>query len=157
MTDQERLELFRKHVESVWSTPTVADTVRFINQELGEADSVAMKLGFQDKEYKRSNELEELELKYALRLELGQTCRITSGILIAKSVLGYAWYEYLYERYTVCHLRERPKFVRPDGSIVGQAKKGVSVFYMGPNEGEFARAFSAYGRIIYPERGKHGN
>ena len=73
MTDQERLELFRKHVESVWSTPTVADTVRFINQELGEADSVAMKLGFQDKEYKRSNELEELELKYALRLELGQT------------------------------------------------------------------------------------
>ena len=75
---------------------------------------------------------------------------IDSGILIVKSVLGYKWYEKLYTTYPVCHLRERPEFVRPDGSIVGRAKKGVSVFYMGKRVDRFQRIFMQYGRIILP-------
>lgn len=79
--------------------------------------------------------------------------RVQQAILVVKSVLGYNWYEHLYRRFWVCHLAERPKFVRPDGSIVGQAKKGVSVFYVGHDResiDHFQQIFSRYGRIIEP-------
>jgi hypothetical protein len=67
-------------------------------------------------------------------------------------VLGYSWYEELYRRFWVCHLRERPEFVRPDGSTVGRAKKGVSVFYLSDffDQYEFRQTFKPYGRVICP-------
>jgi len=77
---------------------------------------------------------------------------IFRAILIVKSVLGYNWYEELYERFPVCHLRERPRFVRSDGTVGGRAKKGVSVFCFGNSSDEviFANRFQEYGRIILP-------
>jgi len=87
--------------------------------------------------------------KLAHDYELGH---VSHAILIVKSVLGYKWYENLYLKYWVCHLRERPSFVRPDGSTVGPCKKGVSVFYMGDSKGiaQFKRKFGHYGRLIEP-------
>jgi len=52
--------------------PTAGDCIRFVNQELGEADSLAMKLGFQGKEYLRNNEVDVDELDDKLELEIGQ-------------------------------------------------------------------------------------
>lgn len=43
-------------MEEAWPTPTSADTIRYVYQELGEADSVAMKCGHQDKEYSRASD-----------------------------------------------------------------------------------------------------
>jgi len=51
----EQVAQFRGHMETVWPTPTLADTIRYVYQELGEADSAAMKCGYQDKEYSRSH------------------------------------------------------------------------------------------------------
>ena len=78
---------------------------------------------------------------------------VYQAILVVKSVLGYNWYEDLYQRFWVCHLRERPEFVRPDGTTVGKAKKGVSVFYIGTDgaaEDIFSLAFMHYGRVHAP-------
>jgi len=71
MNDQERVERFRTIVGRVWPMPTAGDCVRFAYQELGEADSVAMKMGFQGKEYVRNNEI-DTEEESKLELEIGQ-------------------------------------------------------------------------------------
>ena len=77
---------------------------------------------------------------------------VSRAILVVKSVLGYKWYEELYQRFWVCHLRERPAFVRPDGTMVGMAKKGVSVFYLGDVEHriKFVYHFGSHGKIVSP-------
>jgi len=77
---------------------------------------------------------------------------VSRAILVVKSVLGYKWYEELYQRFWVCHLRERPAFVRPDGTTVGMAKKGVSVFYLGDVEHriKFVYHFGNHGKIVSP-------
>ena len=77
---------------------------------------------------------------------------VTRAILVVKSVLGYKWYEELYQRFWVCHLRERPEFVRPDGTVVGRAKKGVSIFYFGDVDHriKFIYHFGSYGKIVSP-------
>lgn len=80
---------------------------------------------------------------------------VTRAIFVVKSALGYKWYEELYRRFWVCHLRERPEFVRPDGTVVGRAKKGVSIFYLGDENGlrVFRSLFRPYGKIVHPESG----
>ena len=82
------------------------------------------------------------------------TGRVDRAILIVKSALGYNWYEDLYRNFCVCHLKERPNFIRPDGPVVGQCKKGVSVFYIGDWRGQlrFTDTFPQYGRIIMPPK-----
>jgi len=70
-TPNEQVQQFRLHMESVWPTPTLADTIRYVYQELGEADSLAMKLGHQDKEYSRSITYEELTARQMLEIECG--------------------------------------------------------------------------------------
>jgi len=74
------------------------------------------------------------------------------AIFVVKSVLGYKWYEEFYHRFWVCHLLERPAFVRPDGTVIGRAKKGVSVFYLGDIEHRirFIHNFGIYGKIVSP-------
>jgi len=86
---------------------------------------------------------EQLLLYYANRM-------VEAATLIVKSNLGYAWYEQLYRLIWVCHLRERPHFLK-DGLDVGQAKKGVSVFYMGPDPIHFYDLFIQHGRVVPPE------
>lgn len=74
MKDQEKLISFRKIAERVWPTPSAADSIRFTYQELGEADSIAMKLGHRDKEYLRNSPLKvgEIAARADLTRELGQ-------------------------------------------------------------------------------------
>jgi len=77
---------------------------------------------------------------------------MTGGILVVKSVLGYKWYEELYEQLWCCHLTERPAFYTPDGAERGAAKKGVTVFYAGVSECCFAEVFAPYGKIVPPTK-----
>lgn len=82
-----------------------------------------------------------------------ETQGITEGLLLVKSVLGYKWYEQLYQDYWVCHLRERPEFIVPrDCQLVtiGKAKKGCSMFYFGKNVKRFYTVFKEYGKIVPP-------
>jgi len=72
VNDQERLERFRSIVGRVWKMPTAGDCIRFVYQELGEADSLAMRLGFQGKEYLRNNEADTDGLDEELEMEMGQ-------------------------------------------------------------------------------------
>jgi len=78
---------------------------------------------------------------------------VDAACLLVKSVLGYKWYEHLYANYWCCHLRERPAFVRPDGTTVGQAKKGVTVFLFAGNSERiklFFDTFVGQGKVVAP-------
>jgi len=79
---------------------------------------------------------------------------VTAACLVVKSVLGYNWYERLYANYWCAHLRKRPQFVRPDGTTVGRAKKGVSVFLFSGGDTEMIRRFFAtfivHGKVVAP-------
>lgn len=70
MNDQNYLIIFRTYMERYWPTPSATDALRFVYQELGEADSVAMRLGYQDAEYVRNNDVDDLVEQHVL--ELGQ-------------------------------------------------------------------------------------
>jgi len=72
------------------------------------------------------------------------------GILLINSTHGYKWYEELWTRYTVCLARERIRFVKPDGTIGGQAKRGQTFVYFGVDDQKFAHVFGKLGRIIRP-------
>lgn len=74
---------------------------------------------------------------------------VSQAVLLVNSAPGYVWWEELYRAYPVCLLRERVRFVRPDGTIGGQAKKGTTIAYFGPSPTEFNRLFSLYGRILH--------
>lgn len=70
MNYQQLVSSFREQVEHVWPTPSVVDSVRYTNQELGELDSALMKVGFSDNEnYVRSNDGNGMS---DVLLELGQ-------------------------------------------------------------------------------------
>jgi hypothetical protein len=84
-----------------------------------------------------------------------ETGRVASAVLLVKSVLGYKWYERLYEHYWVCHLTERPAFARPDGTDCGPCKKGVSVFYFGEDWQRFMDVFAECGKKL--QIGEVGN
>lgn len=87
-----------------------------------------------------------------LKLEYSEG-RVKNAILIVKSVLGYVWYENLYRKHWVCHLRKRPHFLYPLGPYDrGAAKKGVSVFLLGSKWYEFFEQFSEHGRVIPPQK-----
>lgn len=77
---------------------------------------------------------------------------VTAAILVVKSNLGYKWYEDLYKCYWVCHLSELPMFWKPGGGTLGKAKKGVSVFYFGPDAKTFVRRLKPCGKIVPPDR-----
>ncbi len=72
------------------------------------------------------------------------------GILLINSTHGYKWYEEIWGRYTCCLARERIRFIRPDGTTGGQAKRGQTFVYFGEREKKFADTFSRIGRILRP-------
>lgn len=76
---------------------------------------------------------------------------IPQAVLLVNSAPGYIWWEELYRAYPVCLLRERVRFVREDGTLGGQAKKGTTIAYFGPLWRDFDRLWSPYGRILLPE------
>lgn len=75
---------------------------------------------------------------------------MTAGLLLVNSAPGYAWWERLWREVPVCLLRERLRFVRPDGTPGGQAKKGQTVAYRGVNYRAFMDAFGNLGRVVLP-------
>lgn len=70
--DQDRVRNFRDHVKAIWPTPVPSDSVRFVYQELGELDSVLMRLGLAQGAYLRNTD-NPADLQAAMMLELGQT------------------------------------------------------------------------------------
>lgn len=77
--------------------------------------------------------------------------RIGKAILLVNSTHAYAWFERLWTAYPVCCVRERIRFIKPDGSQGGQAKRGQTFVYFGPNVERFREVFSTIGRVILPE------
>jgi len=120
MDDQQRLEHFRSIVGRVWKMPTAGDCIRFVNQELGEADSLAMKLGFQGKEYLRNNEVDTNDLNDKLELEMGQAYMMllsyayTVGICSMERALWRAMF-YQYDKIK-CHLDKEKRLTREETS-----------------------------------------
>lgn len=72
------------------------------------------------------------------------------GILLINSTHGYRWYEELWSLYTCCLARERIRFIKPDGTVGGQAKRGQTFVYFGTDDRKFAQVFKRIGRIIRP-------
>lgn len=76
--------------------------------------------------------------------------RVSSGILLVNSTHGYRWYEELWTAWPCCCVRERIRFLRPDGTQGGQAKRGQSFLYLGPDVGRFRAVFAGVGRVLLP-------
>lgn len=72
-------------------------------------------------------------------------------IVLASNAAGYVWWESLADKWTVCHVRERIRFIDAQGNQGGQAKKGSAFCYLGKNWEKFAEVFKKIGRITYPE------
>lgn len=71
MQDQEVVAAFRKSMEQHgWKEPSASDCMRFIYQELGETDSILMRMGHADDAYKRTNDIPNL--KQSLMIEFGE-------------------------------------------------------------------------------------
>jgi hypothetical protein len=78
------------------------------------------------------------------------TGAIKQAVILVNSAHGYNWYEALWVAFPVCCLRERLRFVNEQGIAGGQAKKGQTLVYMGPNVEAFKAAFGPHGRILLP-------
>jgi ParB family chromosome partitioning protein len=76
--------------------------------------------------------------------------RFDRGILLVNSAPGYRWYERLWRERTVCCLEERLRFVRSDGEVVGQAKKGQTLAYFGSDDTSFMDVLAPHGRVFRP-------
>jgi len=72
------------------------------------------------------------------------------GILLINSTHGYNWYENIWTRYPCCLARERIRFIKPDGTVGGQAKRGQTFVYFGTNATRFIEVFSELGRVLLP-------
>lgn len=75
---------------------------------------------------------------------------VVSAVLLVNSAPGYVWWERLTDACPIVMLRERLRFIRPDGTPGGQAKKGQTVAYYGLRPQDFVRHWRDLGRIIYP-------
>jgi hypothetical protein len=88
---------------------------------------------------------------WSKRLEYEYTRgHVQAGVLLVNSTHGYKWYEQLWLRWPVCLVRDRIRFIKPDGTQGGQAKRGQTFVYFGSNVQAFERVFSAVGRVVHP-------
>lgn len=79
---------------------------------------------------------------------------VYEAILLINSTHGYKWYEDLWIRFPVCFVRDRIRFIKEDGSVGGQAKRGQTFLLMHGETRTFHRfvdAFSEIGRVILPK------
>lgn len=76
---------------------------------------------------------------------------ITQGVSIIKSALSYDWFERLWDNQTICFIRRRPSFIKPDGSTDGHASQGAAVMYVGRDVEKFISFFSEHGKITTPD------
>lgn len=71
--DQVMVKLYRYYLDSVWKTPSVVSTSRFLMQEVGELDSSLMKLGYQDADHERNHPPSNLfQAQSNMLMEIGQ-------------------------------------------------------------------------------------
>jgi hypothetical protein len=77
--------------------------------------------------------------------------RVEQAVMLVNSAHGYKWYESLWTSFPVCCLRDRLRFIKPNGEPGGQAKKGQTLIYFGRDVERFARVFEDLGRILFPE------
>lgn len=74
------------------------------------------------------------------------------GILLVNNTAGYKWFEFLWLQVYTCCVRERIRFIKEDGTVGGQAKRGQVFCYFGENPEKFILTFSKIGRIIPPDQ-----
>lgn len=74
------------------------------------------------------------------------------GILLINSTHGYSWYEWITREHPVCQWRDRIRFIKPDGTAGGQAKRGQTFVYFGADPSRFIEVFGveSFGRILLP-------
>ncbi len=75
-------------------------------------------------------------------------------MLLVFAKLGYQWFEEMFDAYPTCLIRQRIRFVRPDGNDEGQAKHASAFVYIGPNPALFRTVFGAHGRVFLPTEGR---
>lgn len=75
---------------------------------------------------------------------------VAQAILLINSTHGYKWYENLWTRWPVCLVRDRIRFMKPDGTQGDQAKRGQTFVYFGTNHHRFHEVFQPLGRVLFP-------
>lgn len=81
---------------------------------------------------------------------------VEEAILLVNATNGYKWFEALWAEFPVCFTRDRIRFVKPDGTVGGQAKRAQCFFYFGQDVYRFYNIFSGIGRVILSEDGGSG-
>jgi hypothetical protein len=76
--------------------------------------------------------------------------RVASAIMLINSQHGYKWYEDLWATFPVCCLRNRLRFIKPNGETGGQSKQAQTLVYLGQDVEGFAGEFADIGRILLP-------
>lgn len=106
--------------------------------------------------------------KFYTEVALG---RVDQAMLLVNSNHGYNWYEELWRKSPVCCARERIEFLTDYNEldirakrakavkvgdqtlmVKGQAKRGQTFVYYGPNVDLFAKVFIPIGRVIIPKK-----
>ena len=75
---------------------------------------------------------------------------VSAAVALVNSAPGYIWWETLIRQRPVVLLRDRLRFVRADGTVGGQAKKGQTVAWFGADNWRLIDAFSDLGRLLLP-------
>jgi hypothetical protein len=75
---------------------------------------------------------------------------VSAAVLLVNSTHGYKWYESLWTRFPVCLVRDRIRFVKPNGTQGDQAKRGQTFVYFGADVCKFASVFGSIGRVVMP-------
>lgn len=77
--------------------------------------------------------------------------QVAQAVCTVKSALSYNWFETLWDMLPVCLIRQRPSFIKLDGTTEGHASQGAAVFYVGTNVDKFIANFKSLGRITTPD------
>ncbi len=82
-----------------------------------------------------------------------QRGHVQEACLLVYAAFGYKWFNDLYKNLTSVVFEERLRFVNPDGTSDGQAKKASALFYLGPRRLAFTKEFCSRGftRVEYPK------
>lgn len=79
---------------------------------------------------------------------------VSAAILLVNCNLGYNWFQGIWEKYPVCHIRRRISFIPVNGDADGQSKRASAFFLLTRRKAQverFRKVFRPYGRILMPE------
>lgn len=76
------------------------------------------------------------------------------AILLCNTNAGYTWWTEVFDRFPCCLLRERLRFIKEDGTVGGQAKKGQTLALLSRHSSQtlemFSGVLSPHGKVIMP-------